>query len=117
MNEHTKLPWKVTQYPNMKYLIAVDSITPDADGITHQICGLEKGKAASDYLEIDEHLANAEFIVQACNGHKGLQTLLEDALDWIEGVVEIYPEAFSTEIVDELKAAIASAKPEQESTL
>ena len=78
MNEHTELPWKVTQYHDNESLICIDSTIPDANGITHQICGLEKGKAASDFLEITRHLVNAEFIVRACNSHKDLLAACEE---------------------------------------
>ncbi|KKM26678.1 hypothetical protein LCGC14_1582420 [marine sediment metagenome] len=77
MSEHTKGPWEVTRYPNNKYLIAVDSFTPDADGISHQICGLEKGKAASGFLEIEQHLINAYLIAAAPDLLKACEMLAE----------------------------------------
>lgn len=80
MSEHTEGPWKVTQYPNKKSLIAVDTIIPDADGITHQICGFEKGKAASAFFEIEQHLANAHLIAAA-----------PDLLEVCVKIVEIAP--------------------------
>ncbi len=102
MNKHTRLPWETEGNPSDDPDPRWQIVSMTTETILAVTCG-------------GNDQANAEFIVLACNGYKGLQTLLEDALDWIEGVVEIYPEAFSTEIVDELKAAIA--KPEQESTL
>ena len=74
--EHTELPWKVTQY-KQKSLICIDSTIPDANDITHQICGLEKGKAASGFLEIEIHLANAEYIVRTCNAFPAMKALVE----------------------------------------
>ena len=101
MSEHTKFPELAVGYMDQ--------------GLGHGHYAVVVAET-NELLDVrDQNKDRLDFIVRACNRDKDLQTLLEDALDWIEGVVEIYPEAFSTEIVDELKAAIA--KPEQESTL
>ena len=100
MSEHTKFPELAVGYMDQ--------------GLGHGHYAVIVAETNELLDVLDQNKDRLDFIVRACNRDKDLQTLLEDALDWIEGVVEIYPEAFSTEIVDELKAAIAKGKPEQE---
>ena len=112
--EHTELPWHVTQY-KQKSLICIDSTIPDANDITHQICGLEKGKAASNFLEIETHLANAEYIVRACNAFPAMVEAIKEIDNFYENSVgqvittERAIDAYhKSTMADKIKAALAA---------
>ena len=102
MNERTKLPWKLRQ-------------------ISKNYIGIYAG----DYCVVSictndsNGLADAEFIVRACNSH-------EDLLDLVKRYAAVLKEGHSKCAnakcvacieLEQANAVIASAKPEQESTL
>jgi hypothetical protein len=84
MTTHTPLPWKVEDnLPGSEGNVWI--YAPNAADVWHRTVA-----SVGDMEEIDgEDLANAEFIVHACNSHDDLVTLAElvaadyeDAADW-----------------------------------
>lgn len=71
MEEYTKEKWTATGY---SFGWAVETLT-------HQICGLEPGKAASVALSAETHEANAHLIAQSPKMYEAIKAAITEIED------------------------------------
>ncbi len=98
MTEHTATPW----YAQHRHIYKHDWMP----GTDHAIADADKGPTEA------EALANAAFIVRACNSHADLLAALEDVMEWIRNWEPDFTDDVEwRETETKARAAIEGAKP------
>ena len=96
MTEHTPTPWRIRQEKDCRQIVT-------GEPVPWRIAEIIKDPGAHEQFDDTEEIANAEFIVRACNSHKKLLTL-------VRSYVTTYP---LSELADEAHAAIALAEKKE----
>lgn len=112
MSKHTPLPWKVHSHSHINKEQWL-TILNGAFDITHNGAGNPAVIACSKYsaMSNEENLANAEFIVRACNSYYDMLEAAENVIFDLELLVSRQGPGPDKRL-EALKAAIRKAKGE-----